>query len=1206
MVIRAYLRGDKDALPLVSNTTLIGNSKECDIYLNDVGVSERHLVLEFFGIDQKMLLTDLGRGTIVNRQLVRDATIEIGPKDTIKLGNKLFQLVFNTKITSEFKLNESTNQGSLVNREKMKRCEIRFQNQQTAANLMPLTSTYRPKTSEYQFVDTLPTLNSNGYNSDSKTTVPISYANRSNTHNPYYLQNTSTEDLQKLVKDKDKKIVEMLEEINKLSNIEDELREKDQVISAMKQHNLNNNSANTLEYSCYQNNSNNNKSLFKKITEENQRNEKLIGDFNDVKRSYQSSQGLVHSLQTEISNKEAQILKQSKQINCLRKQLKQSDLKVSSMSVRCKKLAAENNTRSIEKQLTETKSKVRTLETRLGNQMELLEKYKNQLTMTNNNQLKFEEEKKRTTRELNDLKQKYYNVQRDEKVLKVKFEQSEALYDKFKTKLVYLIRGAEPRFSDNIHSDGHIIQTIQTGFNERNQLQMLTNNLEKSLEQYKNSEENFKKGMKKIITELKLKLETLQISGRTCKNIKKHVEEILIDESEFKWVSKLVSNCLQGELESKMNFQEQLSNLDIVAEEDKTENEYLLEISNKLIKSNEAKSDYGKEILHLKNEHNFQIEKVKKNIHETLSKEHQLAFEKSKQECQLLYDDQLQNALKEQKSELENVLQDEFKKIEIAEKMVEEKNILLEDKESQILELRNKLDEANKSIKEKTTIEEQKSEEMLSIQEACEKRVQEATEKTNKAVEEAKEKVKQYEEETKQHALTIVSLENKIKDKMKYKKERKNSMSTQTLNRSEDTTSTDSVKGNLVAELDVARQNLQYQQDRNTKLSRDLKSAESRLSDMKGEISEMYKVEIEFNRSTVKKLQIENSESQQQLLKLTEIVKEKKTEISTLNKINEAKEEQICQLVREKKLQVSEKKLATSDQSCEVAIPEKNNPEWVENRHQEVITRQREAIVELREQVKALKQLQAPLSGEQNSLEQVVIMKRELAEIKAQKSPNKEENTKANHLLLAATAQADLERNSQNELLESVIASEKSYLDVVNTISQLIGLDQLIANRSFSQLPNDEKNKLVKDRKKDLESIVNRLSNLQSTIKNKDQLLQGYETTLKKVRIAEEKAKENFSHVELLRRSLVDKTEKISHLRKELDETRSLLNEEKILNSSIKTRKQHNCKELYPTTNSSNQKSTCSFLSDNKSGNKSKEAKRRRNYELEVLKNKRK
>ena len=64
----------------------------------DEGVSEKHLVLEFFGIDQKMLLTDLGRGTLVNRQLVRDSTVEIGPNDIIKLGNKLFQLVFNTKV----------------------------------------------------------------------------------------------------------------------------------------------------------------------------------------------------------------------------------------------------------------------------------------------------------------------------------------------------------------------------------------------------------------------------------------------------------------------------------------------------------------------------------------------------------------------------------------------------------------------------------------------------------------------------------------------------------------------------------------------------------------------------------------------------------------------------------------------------------------------------------------------------------------------------------------------------------------------------------------------------------------------------------------------------------------------------------------------------------------------------------------------------
>ena len=70
---------------------------------------------------------------------------------------------------------------------------------------------------------------------------------------------------------------------------------------------------------------------------------------------------------------------------------------------------------------------MRSLETRLGNQMELLENYKQQLTMTKNNLLKLEEEKNRTTKELNDLKQQKNKIQRDEKLLKVKCEQSESL-----------------------------------------------------------------------------------------------------------------------------------------------------------------------------------------------------------------------------------------------------------------------------------------------------------------------------------------------------------------------------------------------------------------------------------------------------------------------------------------------------------------------------------------------------------------------------------------------------------------------------------------------------------------------------------------------------------------------------------------------------------------------------------------------------------
>jgi len=710
MVVRAYLRGDQDALPLISNTTLIGKSEECDVIVNEEGVSEKHLVLEFCGCEEKALLTDLGRGTMVNRKLICDSTVEVGPNNIITLGNKSFQLVFNTKTTRNSKGHESFNQGSLVNREKMKKCEINYQSQQRAANLNPLTSTYLPVTPDYQSLDTLPSLNFIGYDSNSKTTKPSTQTYFSKAYSPYFLQNTSNEDLQKLVKDKDKIIVEMLEEITKLSNIESELREKDQVISAMKQHNFHKSSTNTLKCSAHHNKyQHNNKLLFQKITEENQRNEKLTNDLNDVKRSYQSSQGLTYSLQNEISNKEAHILKQSKQIQCLSKQLKQSELKVSSITVRCKKLTAENNTESLQKQLTDTKSKMRSLETRLGNQMELLENYKQQLTMTKNNLLKLEEEKNRTTKELNDLKQQKNKIQRDEKLLKVKCEQSESLYDKFKTKIAYLIYGAEPSYSENIYLDGQIIQRIQKCFNERNQLQLLKNNLEINLKNYESAEKKFEEGKEKIINKLNYTLEALLVSGRTCTNLKNIVDETLHDQSEFNWVCKLVSNCLQGELEAKKSFQKHLITLDMVVEDNKAEGDYLLEMNKKMLQSNEIKNNLEKEILNLKSEHTFQMGKAQKNIHETLSKEHHLAFEKLKEEFHSSFKDQLQNALEEQKSNLENALKEENKKLLVSEKKVEEKTLLLKEKEKYISEITITLNEAKKSITEKTTLEEERN-----------------------------------------------------------------------------------------------------------------------------------------------------------------------------------------------------------------------------------------------------------------------------------------------------------------------------------------------------------------------------------------------------------------------------------------------------------------------------------------------------------------
>ena len=70
----------------------------------------------------------------------------------------------------------------------MKKCEINYQNQQRAANLNPLTSTYLPVTPDYQSLDTLPSLNFIGYDSNSKTTKPSTQTYFSKAYSPYFLQ----------------------------------------------------------------------------------------------------------------------------------------------------------------------------------------------------------------------------------------------------------------------------------------------------------------------------------------------------------------------------------------------------------------------------------------------------------------------------------------------------------------------------------------------------------------------------------------------------------------------------------------------------------------------------------------------------------------------------------------------------------------------------------------------------------------------------------------------------------------------------------------------------------------------------------------------------------------------------------------------------------------------------------------------------------
>ena len=158
-----------------------------------------------------------------------------------------------------------------------------------------------------------------------------------------------------VIREKDKKIIEMREEINRLSLVESELLQKNRVINAMKEHSFH--KLPTESFKCSPKSSNlhqtsnhqNSRLLFHKVNEEHDKNEKLRSEIEDIRRSYQSSQGnlntssskcfqsfcflgLTHSLQNELSNKEILLNKNSCQLESLKKQLKLSEQKVSSLS----------------------------------------------------------------------------------------------------------------------------------------------------------------------------------------------------------------------------------------------------------------------------------------------------------------------------------------------------------------------------------------------------------------------------------------------------------------------------------------------------------------------------------------------------------------------------------------------------------------------------------------------------------------------------------------------------------------------------------------------------------------------------------------------------------------------------------------------------------------------------------------------------------
>jgi len=192
-------------------------------------------------------------------------------------------------------------------------------------------------------------------------------------------------------------------------------------------------------------------------------------------------------------------------------------------------------------------------------------------------------------------------------------------------------------------------------------------------------------------------------------------------------------------------------------------------------------------------------------------------------------------------------------------------------------------------------------------------------------------------------------------------------------------------------------------------LRRDLAGASARLSDTQGEMSEKQKRELEKNRSLVIEQQKELSVLRQQLAKLSEIV-EKQAEQA----------EQVRPRLEEAEARVAQYR-TSADENGRLAVELKEKLDLVSGdlkrldvvkceegkitseltaagaqcrgeRHEQVIVRQREALNELRQRMKALEMVRPSAGGgqAQQLQQQVMALKKELAEVRATQAMNEE------------------------------------------------------------------------------------------------------------------------------------------------------------------------------------------------------------------------
>ncbi|XP_076472466.1 forkhead-associated domain-containing protein 1-like [Babylonia areolata] len=967
----------------------------------------------------------------------------------------------------------------------------------------------------------------------------------------------------------------------------------------------------------------------------------LRSELDRVRRDRTSSNGLVTSMRRDTSCKESTINKLTREIEALKKDVRERDKLLADANVTkireassTTKLGEERDAR--EKELISLRQRFKGAESKISEQFNAISSLKEEAETLQRHLQAEKEASSQARAAAEETEAKLQDSQKAEEAARAETENAVKALQEFRNRMLETLTAAAAVEEGGEPSDEQLAETLHTLLQDRLTLSDKVKAISKDATEAAATLDRWKAEGEKLRAALQECTDGVKEKGRLSSPLSEAVSAVQSlsvngdddddnssgDNTHSKsaalaWVRDLVADILISELQWQTGIEDALEKCGVqCGDSSEAPGHHIELLLAKWESSLSEKEHLTSQVAEMEQRHLEEVKVTADTLRQQLEGEMADAVENARLEGEERARRAVEEVQAAEAEKLQTAVSEEQQRVAELETTLEElRQVMSEQKEAE----RERLEESSvlvTQLENYKLLELELKEQLVQAEERLKTEVGTLEEEVGAERRGREEEVEGYKEQVRQHSVTICSMEERLaklnkrnadhlaevaalrtaNSDLKVEVERLQSQKPAVPPKpkvivqrpTEEISALEEVVAVLRAENLDLKKSLTEQQDVVMGLRRDLAGASARLSDITGEMSEAQKREMEQNRELLGRRDLETTELRQQMAKLSKIIDKQKAELTSLKEQLD-KEKSVVMKYR---TEMDDRDSRLSELQCRLKDEKEEQKRQLDlldqegritselvgigaqcrgERHDQIITRQREALAELRSRVKVLEQSKAPLPTPDQALQQVVMLKRELAEIRAQQALSEDrvlatvtgaaaaaamERQVAPSLLPgAASTEAEMERSAHRETMDSLERSEQTFLSLLRAMSAVLEVEEVGGLRTMTHLPRDEREGLVLEREDAVHLLANRIQVLKERVARKDQLLQGYENDLAKLRQSQQVAERKAAQVDNLAKDVQSRAEESQYLRETLNRTRDKLNQEKRLNHAIKEKK---------------------------------------------------